>query len=245
MTDTTDAPNYTDRYNTSLSPQEEQQFQNWTTTQSKAVGRNISGDLSNYDLRGLWKDSSGADLQGEGTETYGEKFKKPNHPTFSTFSKYHGVDGNEGGIWDQRGDGSWFFTPGASNLKNFGYFAPGTFASRLAASGPAADIEDRRAESLLSRVRSYLTDRFAPRPTNPIPTQPSGLSVDAGFNDIEGSISRIAEQRSAEQLVRGLGRSAAESEINSDRWHRETKALQRRVIRGGMSDIIRRNNNGS
>jgi hypothetical protein len=107
---------YTDKYNTSLPPQQERQFQAWTSQQSQAVGRNVSNDLYDYDMRGWWQESGGADLKGGHlTDTY----KKPNHPTFSTFSKYHGVDGNEGGQWATKPDGSWSFTPGKTNLQNF------------------------------------------------------------------------------------------------------------------------------
>lgn len=117
--------NYTDKYNTSLSSQQEKQFQTWTSQQSKATGRNVANDLYDYDMRGWWQQSNGASLSG-GHLT--DEFKKPNHPTFSTGSKYNGVGGNEGGQWAKRSDGSWSFTPGQTNLKNFssdelqGYF---------------------------------------------------------------------------------------------------------------------------
>ena|SRR5712671_6209735 len=105
---------FTDQYNTPLAPQQEQQFQAWMKTQS-AGGRDISKDLYDYDLRGDWLAGANRDERGHGTD----HFKKPNHPTFSTGSKYHGVDGNEGGAWNKRPDGSWSFAPGRTNLKNY------------------------------------------------------------------------------------------------------------------------------
>lgn len=58
---------------------------------------------------------------------YPDKFKYPNHITFSDESVYHGkpagdlpVPGgklNEGGRWEKLDDGSWSFTPGRTNLQ--------------------------------------------------------------------------------------------------------------------------------
>jgi hypothetical protein len=120
MADSEDELDYTDKYNTPLSSQQEQQFQAWMKAQSvksatNPTGRDISKDLYDYDMRGDWLQGANRDERGHGTDT----FKKPNHPTFSIGSKYHGVDGNEGGQWGKRDDGSWTFTPGATNLKNF------------------------------------------------------------------------------------------------------------------------------
>jgi hypothetical protein len=114
--DENDPLDYTDKYNTPLSPAEEDQFQGWTARQSKAIGRDVSKDTYDYDLRGWWKANGGPDLEG-GHLT--DQWKKPNHPTFSTGSMYHGVDGNDGGEWGKRSDGSWTFAPGKTNLQNF------------------------------------------------------------------------------------------------------------------------------
>lgn len=111
-----DELDFTRKYNTPLSMNREQQFQKWMTAQSKSVGRNISNDLYDYDLRGWWNKNNGAGLLG-GHLT--DEFKKPNHPTFSTGSKYNGVEGNEGGEWLKQSGGSWSFRPGKTNLQNF------------------------------------------------------------------------------------------------------------------------------
>ena len=111
----TDPHDFTDKYNTQLTPEQEQQFQSWVTQQSQATGRNVSNDLYDYDLRGDWAQGAARDERGHGTDT----FKKPNHPTFSTGSKYHGADDTEGGEWGKADDGSWTFKPGKSNLEHF------------------------------------------------------------------------------------------------------------------------------
>jgi hypothetical protein len=107
---------YTDKYNTPLPPQQEQQFKDWTKTQSKAVGRDVSRDNYDYDMRGWFAKNGPQNLSGAHLT---DEFKKPNHPTFSTGSQYHGVGGNEGGQWGKQSDGSWTFAPGKTNLQNF------------------------------------------------------------------------------------------------------------------------------
>jgi hypothetical protein len=116
----TDPLDYTDKFNTPLSPEQEQQFQGWMVEQSKIPGpngktRDVSKDLYDYDMRGDWLQGANRDERGHGTD----RFKKPNHMTFSTGSQYHGAEGNEGGEWGKRSDGSWTFKPGKTNLKNY------------------------------------------------------------------------------------------------------------------------------
>ena len=102
-----------DKYNTELTPEEEVSYKEW------AIKANINPwDRGAYDSRGYWKDfiASGkgdiADSDGHRPDTY----KKPNHPTFSNQSKYHGVDGNYGGVWtDDAG-----FQPSKQTLERYG-----------------------------------------------------------------------------------------------------------------------------
>lgn len=83
---------YTNKYNTKLSPQEESEFQTW------AKQKNREKDLFDYDLRGAWKDNVQEAENGHLPDTY----KKPNHPTFSDESKY-AEKGNHG-KWSREGD---------------------------------------------------------------------------------------------------------------------------------------------
>lgn len=102
------APDMTDQYNTALPEKDETAFQSWATENNK------QGDLNNYDLRGWWKKNGTTDERGHMTD----EFKKPNHPTFSTGSQYHGVDEFEGGKWSGSEKSGWKYTPSSSNLKN-------------------------------------------------------------------------------------------------------------------------------
>lgn len=103
------------QYNTPLSPTDEAAFQAWGAQQAaQSGGRNPAADTYDYDMRGFWK--SGQSFADNGHA--GDEFKKPNHPTFSNQSKYHGQNGNVGGVWGGGQDGQpWTFTPSATNLK--------------------------------------------------------------------------------------------------------------------------------
>ncbi len=110
-----DPHDYTDKYNTSLSSEDERKFQAWGKQQAEqgSGGRNPATDTYDYDMRGFWK--SGESLSDDGHA--GDRFKKPNHPTFSTQSQYHDVDGAKGGVWSGGKNGEpWTFTPSEHNL---------------------------------------------------------------------------------------------------------------------------------
>lgn len=95
------------KYNTKLNPQEELLFQGWKQKNAP----NDSGE--DYDLRGAYKADLSGKLKRDSRGHTTDQFKKPNHPTFSDQSQYHGKDGFVGGKWGD--DNS--FTPSATNLK--------------------------------------------------------------------------------------------------------------------------------
>ncbi len=101
-----DPLDYTARYNTKLNPAQEALFQAWVAKSGK------SGDLYDYDMRGQWQAGQSQKGDEHGTDT----FKKPNHPTFSDQSQYHGVDGHVGGVWGGT-DTAPTFTPSPTNLQ--------------------------------------------------------------------------------------------------------------------------------
>lgn len=113
-----DPYDYTDRYNTQLSPAEEAAYQAWGKQQAaQQSGRNPANDTYDYDMRGFWNAANGTPQFADNGHA-GDQFKKPNHPTFSTLSQYNGVDGSQGGTWGGGQNGQpWTFKPGASNLQ--------------------------------------------------------------------------------------------------------------------------------
>jgi len=100
-------------FDTQLSPEGEQKFQQWLETQSRVRNRDVSKDLQDYDLRGYWTNGGYRDT---GTGHMPDTYKKPNHPTFSDQSIYHDGDNYIGGHWGE--DNS--FTPGPTNLMMHG-----------------------------------------------------------------------------------------------------------------------------
>lgn len=104
---TYDPNDFSNKYNTKLSPTEELQFQKW------AIHAGRSKDTYDYDLRGAWKELNTGKMSEDARGHLGDKYKKPNHPTFSDQSTYHGKDGNVGGTWGRQGDKDTF-TPSAS-----------------------------------------------------------------------------------------------------------------------------------
>ena len=69
-------------------------------------------DLKDYDMRGAFYDNAQRGDNGHLTDVG----KKPNHPTFSTESKYNGVDGFFGGQWVDLGNNRWAFQASQTNV---------------------------------------------------------------------------------------------------------------------------------
>ncbi len=109
---------FRDKYNTSLTKSEQKVFDKWAQEESKRRGREILMDMGAYDVQGFWKsgDYKNIDKDGHGTD----KWKKPNHPTFSNESIYHDVDGYVGGTWGE--DGSYMPSAHTSKLYNADYY---------------------------------------------------------------------------------------------------------------------------
>lgn len=76
-------------YDTPLSPNEEQRFRSW---KQKWAPRDSGED---YDLRGAFKSGTRPDVE---SGHWPDKFKKPNHPTFSDESMYS-TRARPGGKW--------------------------------------------------------------------------------------------------------------------------------------------------
>ena len=91
----------TEQYNTELTPEDEARFQ--------VAAKNRMRDLDDYDLRGAFK--AGV-MPGKPGQHGIDKYKKPNHPTFSNESQYD--TSGSGGRWGREGDRDTF-TPGPAN----------------------------------------------------------------------------------------------------------------------------------
>ena len=109
---------FRNKYNTQLKPGEKRRFDRWAAKESKRQGRDILMDMGAYDVQGFWKsgDYKRMDQDNHGSDTW----KKPNHPTFSNQSKYHGVDGWYGGNWTE--DGGYQPSKQTLQMYNPGYY---------------------------------------------------------------------------------------------------------------------------
>jgi hypothetical protein len=101
-------------YDTKLTPMQEAKYK----LAAKKAGR--IKDTANYDLRGAWLENPKS-ISGAGHLT--DKWKKPNHPTFSTDSKYS-TSSNPGGTWVAGKSDSWSFTPSKRQISRAGGLGP-------------------------------------------------------------------------------------------------------------------------
>jgi hypothetical protein len=109
---------FRNKYNTDLTKSEQTAFNKWAQEESERQGRDILMDKGAYDVQGFWKsgDYKNIDKDGHGTD----KWKKPNHPTFSNESIYHNVDGYVGGVWGK--DGSYMPSAHTSGMYGADYY---------------------------------------------------------------------------------------------------------------------------
>ena len=102
---------FRNNFNTPLNPLQEYAYQGWL----KKVGR--EDDAKDYDLRGAFLDNAEASTRGHLTD----KFKKPNHITFSDESIYHNTPGPlgnwQGGQWKGSDEKGWSYTPSPFMLR--------------------------------------------------------------------------------------------------------------------------------
>lgn len=126
-----DPRDFTEKYNTQLDPVDEQKFGAWMEALSSRDSRDLSGDTYDYDLRGLYRYMGGM-LPEAGHMP--DTFKKPNHPTFSNESAYNGLDGFNGGSWE-----NGKFIVGDSNLHS-----PDELRDYFSKAEPDTVLYDRR-----------------------------------------------------------------------------------------------------
>lgn len=89
---------------TKLSPQQELRYQAWRSK----LPRNLQYE-GNYDLRGLYNENP--NVQPSQNLHFTDKYKLPNHPTFSDESKYFNEKTkDQAGRWRET-DSSWNYIP--------------------------------------------------------------------------------------------------------------------------------------
>ena len=134
---------YRQRFNTKLTPEEEKAYADWLAKEGKRAGRDMSSDDIDYDLRGAWKSGEAASENGHFPDTY----KKPNHPTFSEESQYHGAKGDDGteyrgGRWIADENGNYTaFEQSDTNAKHWPEWAIKDYLNRVE---PGVKLQKRK-----------------------------------------------------------------------------------------------------
>lgn len=105
---------FRNKYNTNLTQGQKKKFDKWIAEESARQGRDVLMDIGAYDVQGFWKsgDYKKMDSDNHGFDTW----KKPNHPTFSNQSRYHGADGWYGGNWTDNAG----YQPSKQTLETYG-----------------------------------------------------------------------------------------------------------------------------
>lgn len=99
-----DSRDFTNRYNTVLTPEQAQAFNLWATNVFNQTGKDPRLDMYDYDMQGAFLEG----IAPDGNLHWSDKYKKPNHPTFSKESIYNGADGYIGGEWIDTENGLFF-----------------------------------------------------------------------------------------------------------------------------------------
>ncbi len=111
-----DPLDFSAKFNTPIPPEKMGDFNAWVADQARKTGRNPLNDRYDYDVNGFFLSGGGKDARSHMTD----RFKKPNHPTFSNESQYHGVGGNLGGKWITAPGGSSYYEPSPLNVQMHG-----------------------------------------------------------------------------------------------------------------------------
>jgi hypothetical protein len=98
-------------FNTPIPPSLQESFGKWIIEEGSKKGKDILEDMDDYDVQGYWLKE-----KDKNSDHWPDKYKKPNHPTFSSESIYND-NVFQGGKWSEDGDKKTF-TVGKQNLQN-------------------------------------------------------------------------------------------------------------------------------
>jgi hypothetical protein len=96
--------------NSTLNAEQQNSYQTWLNQMEHAVGHDLPVD--DYDMQGAFLSG----VAPSANNHFSDEFKKPNHMTFSTDSRYSG-HGYTGGRWAKGANGDWSFYASPDNLR--------------------------------------------------------------------------------------------------------------------------------
>lgn len=146
----TERENRIGEFDTKLNSDEENSYQFW----KQSLPQQLQSE-ADYDLRGYYKEHGADDAEGHLTD----KYKKPNHPTFSVESKYY-KKGIWAGKWDEAGDFRIpLDTPKEKLEQLIEYWRSGAEPEALLKyDNPQAEKEAEKLEAKLDRYLQQLGD---------------------------------------------------------------------------------------
>lgn len=138
-----------------------------------AIKLSQNDENSDYDMEAFRRNNPDA-VVAPG-QHYPDTYKKPNHPTFSNESIYHGKEGAEGGKWEKNEDGTFNFTPGKSNLEHFSpeqledYFKRVEPGNKLKLSGDVVPLpKPTPMDKALDDQQRYLNEKKGIKPSGTV-----------------------------------------------------------------------------
>lgn len=111
----------------------------WMKQMSAAGNKNLTKMLQNPQSSLKYMQGRMPNPNDKNSGHFEDTFKKPNHPTFSTGSQYHGVGGYTGGEWTQTsnlnsaGNNIWHYTPSQTNIDLHGHDGLHSYWNRVEA----------------------------------------------------------------------------------------------------------------
>ena len=134
---------FTNKFNGGIDKAQKPAFDAWKAKMTEALNRDVSKDVVNYDIESAFKSGLTPEQVVAGNNHMPDKFKKPNHATFSDQSIYHGGD-FQGGSWEGE-----TFKPGIFNqmLHTDKYGAPEDSEVSIAPGKGGRTVEDIAAKT--------------------------------------------------------------------------------------------------
>ena len=108
---------YLNKYNTPLTDYEYPKFLNWARIRYGSPD-NLSMEMGNYDIQGAYRGIMNGEFTPDSRGHLPDKYKKPNHITFSDESMYHTND-TPGGKWVETKIG-WKYIPQKHTIERYG-----------------------------------------------------------------------------------------------------------------------------
>lgn len=128
---------YRNNFNTAIPQALKEEYNKWLQSLPEGQRSTDDYDLAGYFMAGKNGENGIKLYDRENGEHFIDRFKKPNHPTFSNESQYSSPMGFQGGRWLE-GRNGWIFEP------NFNIYSKEELRDYMLKNEPNASLRDRR-----------------------------------------------------------------------------------------------------